>query len=53
MRLMQLHDERLECVREALLRQLPAALWPEVPSPTRGSPDLSTVAARCADLLRF
>ncbi|HXW75987.1 MAG TPA: hypothetical protein VEJ20_01105 [Candidatus Eremiobacteraceae bacterium] len=37
MRMMQLRDERLECVREALLRRLPEALRPEPPSPRAGS----------------
>jgi hypothetical protein len=53
MRLLQLHDERLECVREALRRGLPDALWPEVPSPSRGSPDAAAATARCDRLLRF
>jgi hypothetical protein len=53
MRLLQLRDERLECVRAALLRQLPDALWPEVPSPTRGSSDAAAAAARCDNLQRF
>jgi hypothetical protein len=53
MRLLQLHEERLECVREALLRRLPAALWPEEPSPSRGTPDAATAVARCDQVLRF
>jgi hypothetical protein len=53
MRLLQLHEERVECVREALLRRLPAALWPEVPSPSRGTPDAATAVARCDQVLRF
>ena len=53
MRLMQLRDERLECVRQALLRQLPDALWPEVPSPSRGSLNAAAATARCADLERY
>jgi hypothetical protein len=53
MRLEQLRDERLECVRQALLRQLPGALWPEEPSPTRGSSTAAAAAERCAELLRF
>ena len=32
MRMFQLRDERLECVRAALLRQLPAALRPQEPT---------------------
>ena len=48
MRMLQLRDERLECVREALRRQLPDALWPEVPSPSRGSADAAAAAERCA-----
>jgi hypothetical protein len=47
MRLMQLRDERLECVREALLRQLPEALRPETPSPSRGGD--AGAAAKCAE----
>jgi hypothetical protein len=53
MRLLQLRDERLECVREALRRQLPDALWPEVPSPSRGSAGAAEAIARCSQLLRF
>jgi hypothetical protein len=53
MRLLQLRDERLECVREAVMRQLPDALWPEVPSPSRGSSNAAEAAARCSQLLKF
>lgn len=53
MRVMQLREERLECIRAALLRRLPDALWPEVPSPDRGASDARTAAARCEDLLKF
>ncbi|HZV77925.1 MAG TPA: hypothetical protein VFF63_09235 [Candidatus Babeliales bacterium] len=53
MRLLQLHDERLECIRAALLRQLPDALWPDVPSPSRGSSDAAAAAAKCAGLEKF
>ncbi|MBV9719724.1 MAG: hypothetical protein JOZ77_10410 [Candidatus Eremiobacteraeota bacterium] len=49
----QLRDERLECIREALRRELPDALWPEEPSPSRGSAGAREAAARCADLLKF
>ena len=44
MRVMQLGEERLECIRAALLRRLPDALRP---------PDPRAVAARCEDLLKF
>jgi hypothetical protein len=50
MRMLQLRDERLECVREALRRQLPDALWPEVPSPTRGSANAAAAAEHCSKL---
>ena len=53
MRMMQLRDEQLECVREALLRRLPAALWPEEPSPSRGTSGVAAAASKCEDLLRF
>lgn len=53
MRILQLRDERLECVREALMRQLPDALWPEEPSPSRGSANAVEAAARCSQLLKF
>jgi hypothetical protein len=53
MRMFQLRDERLECVRQALLRRLPNALWPEVPSPSRGTPDAAAAAERCDRLLDF
>ena len=47
MRLFQLREERLECVREALHRRLPAALWPEDPSPWSRAADASAAAAKC------
>jgi hypothetical protein len=50
MRMLQLRDERLECVREALRRQLPDALWPEVPSPARGSAGAAAAAEHCSKL---
>jgi hypothetical protein len=53
MRLLQLRDERLECIREALRRQLPAALWPELPSPSRGSSEPAVAATRCSQALKF
>jgi hypothetical protein len=53
MRLMQLRDERLECIRAALRRELPDALWPEEPSPTRGTASVAAAAARCEQLLKF
>jgi hypothetical protein len=53
MRVLQLRDERLECVREALMRQLPDALWPEVPSPSRGSSSAAEAIARCSQLMKF
>jgi hypothetical protein len=53
MRMQQLRDERLECVRQALLRRLPDALWPEVPTPSRGTPDAATAIERCDRLLSF
>jgi len=52
MRLLQLRDERLECVREALMRQLPAELWPEPPPPMRGSSG-ATAVGRCSQLQRI
>lgn len=53
MRMLQLHDERLECVRAALLRRLPDALWPEQPAPSRGTPDVAAATAKCAELLKY
>ncbi|MBV8067434.1 MAG: hypothetical protein JO113_05630 [Candidatus Eremiobacteraeota bacterium] len=53
MRLLQLRDEQLECVRDALLRRLPDALWQEEPEPSRGAADAASAAARCGRLLRF
>jgi hypothetical protein len=53
MRMLQLRDERLECIRAALRRQLPDALWPEEPAPSRGSADAAAAAERCAQLLKF
>ena len=50
MRVMQLREERLECIREALRHQLPDALWPEEPSPARGAADASAAAAKCGAL---
>ncbi len=40
MRMMQLRDERLECIRAALERRLPGSLWEEVPRPDRGTADV-------------
>ena len=37
MRMMQLRDERLECIRQALLNRLPAELRPGPPSPSGSS----------------
>jgi hypothetical protein len=53
MQMMQLRDERLECIRQALLRQLPDALWPEEPSPSRGTASAAAAAERCSRLLEF
>ena len=53
MRMLQLRDERLECVRAALRRRLPDALWPEEPTPSRGAADAAAATARCADRLKF
>ena len=53
MRVFQLRDERLDCIREALRRQLPDALWPEVPSPSRGSATAAAAAGHCSQLLKF
>lgn len=53
MRMLQLRDERLECVRAALLRQLPDALWPEEPTPSRGTSGIAAAVRRCAQLLKF
>jgi len=47
MRMLQLHDERLECVRAALLRRLPEALLPEPPSPTERGSAAAEATARC------
>lgn len=53
MRVMQLSEERLECIRAALLRRLPNAMLPEPRSPGREHSELRTAAARCEDLLKF
>lgn len=50
MRVMQFREERLECIRAALRRQLPDSLWPEEPSPSRGIPDARAAVERCEDL---
>jgi hypothetical protein len=50
MRVMQFHEERLECIRAALRRQLPDSLWPEEPTPSRGTPNARTAVARCEDV---
>jgi hypothetical protein len=47
MRVMEMREERLECIREALRHQLPSALWPELPSPSRGTPDARSAAEKC------
>lgn len=53
MRVLQLQDERLECIRAALERRLPAALWQEVPSASRGAADAREDAAKCEEMLSF
>jgi hypothetical protein len=50
MRVMQFHEERLDCIRAALRRQLPDSLWPEEPTPSRGIPNARTAVARCEDV---
>jgi hypothetical protein len=50
MRVLQFHEERLECIRAALRRQLPDSLWPEEPTPSRGIPNARTAVARCEDV---
>jgi hypothetical protein len=50
MRVMQFREERLECIRAALRRRLPDSLWPEEPSPSRGTPDARAAVARCEDV---
>jgi hypothetical protein len=49
MRVMQFREERLECVRAALRRQLPDSLWPEEPTPSRGIPNARAAVAHCED----
>ena len=53
MRVMQLRDERLECIRAALERRLPGALWEEVPSASRGAADARADAAKCEEMRKF
>jgi len=50
MRVMQFREERLECIRAALQRRLPDSLWPEEPTPSRGTPDARAAVARCEDV---
>jgi hypothetical protein len=50
MRVMQFREERLECIRAALRRRLPDSLWPEEPTPSRGTPNASAAVARCEDV---
>jgi hypothetical protein len=52
MRLMEFHEERLECIRAALRRQLPEALWADVPAPPRGS-GVPAAVEDCEELLKF
>jgi hypothetical protein len=53
MRVLELRDERLECVREALERRLPDALWTQQPSPPRPSPDVASALAKCSELMKY
>ncbi len=53
MRVFQLRDEQLECIREALRRRLPDALWRELPSPSRGTPNLAAAVSRCTEILQL
>jgi hypothetical protein len=50
MRVMQFREERLDCIRAALRRQLPDALWAEEPAPSRGTPDARAAVTRCAQV---
>ncbi|HLY01719.1 MAG TPA: hypothetical protein VKR56_04395 [Candidatus Cybelea sp.] len=50
MRVLQFREERLDCIRAALRRRLPDSLWPEEPTPSRGTPDARTAVARCEDV---
>jgi hypothetical protein len=53
MRVMQLRDERLDCIRAALERRLPGALWEEVPSASRGAAEERADVAKCEEMLKF
>jgi hypothetical protein len=52
MRVLQLRDERLECIRAALLRELPGMLRLPEPAATKAPADDARVAG-CGELLRF
>jgi hypothetical protein len=52
MRMLQLRDERLECIRAALLRELPGMLRSPEPAATKAPADDARVAG-CGELLRF
>jgi hypothetical protein len=53
MRVMEMREERLECIKEALRHQLPGVLWQELPSPSRGTPDARSVAEKCEQASPF
>lgn len=53
MRVMQLRDEQLECIRAALERRLPGVLWEEVPSASRVAADARSGAAKCDEVRQF
>ncbi|HEY1883443.1 MAG TPA: hypothetical protein VGG51_10435 [Candidatus Cybelea sp.] len=53
MRVMQLRDERLECIRAVLERRLPGALWQEVPSASRGAADARAGVEECEGMRKF
>jgi hypothetical protein len=52
-RVMEVREERLECIKEALRHQLPSVLWQELPSSSRGTPDARSAAEKCEQASPF
>ncbi|HEX4012412.1 MAG TPA: hypothetical protein VHX17_00840 [Candidatus Cybelea sp.] len=53
MRVMQLRDERLECIRAALERRLPMALWEDAESAPRSAAGVRSDAEKCEGILKI
>ncbi|MBV9056353.1 MAG: hypothetical protein JO351_06910 [Candidatus Eremiobacteraeota bacterium] len=53
MEMLQLRNERLDCIRAALLRQLPETLRPQPPTTSVSRPNELARSPRCSELLDY